>query len=329
MKKNEYILVTGGLGYIGSHAVIELLNKKKNVIVIDNLSNSKKNIISKIKKITKKKFIFYKADIRAKSLIKIFLRHKIKSVIHFAGLKSVSESEKRIHKYIENNYFGTLNLINIMNKFNCRKIIFSSSACVYYEKNKLPFKENSKIKPNSNYGLTKYAVELLLKKFVKFDRKDWSVIILRYFNPIGCHPSGLIGENPNKIENIIPNIVNAIKQNKVFKIYGGNYNTPDGTCYRDYIHVSDLVRAHVLALKKFKKKSYEIINIGTGAPYSVKELITEFSKKLKKKIKFKIVKRRVGDIAVSYACSKKSYKKLGWKPLNNIDIMCRDIIKTI
>ncbi len=329
MKKNEYVLVTGGLGYLGSHAVIELLNKKKNVVVIDNLSNSKRNIIPKIKKITKKKFIFNKIDIRSKSLAKIFLKYKINSVIHFAGLKSVSESEKKIHRYIDNNYFGTLNLINIMKEFNCTKIIFSSSACVYYEKNKLPFKENSKINPSSNYGLTKYAVELLLKKFVKFDHKDWSVIVLRYFNPIGCHSSGLISENPNKLENIIPNIVNAIKQNKVFKIYGGNYNTPDGTCYRDYIHVTDLVRAHVLALNKLKKRNYEIINIGTGVPYSVKELLSEFSKKLKKKIKFKIVKRRIGDIAVSYACSKKSYKKLGWKPLNNIDIMCRDIIKTI
>ena len=329
MKKNEYILITGGLGYIGSHAVVELLNKKKNVVVIDNLSNSKRNVISKIEKITKKKFIFNKIDIRSKSLAKIFLKYKINSVIHFAGLKSVRESEKWIDRYIDNNYFGTLNLINIMKEFNCRKIIFSSSACVYYEKNKLPFKENSKIKPSSNYGLTKYAIELLLKNFFKFDEKKWSIIILRYFNPIGCHSSGLIFENPNKIENIIPNIVKAIKYNKKFSIYGGNYNTPDGTCYRDYIHVVDLVKAHVLALKMLKKEKYEVINIGTGVPYSVKELIYNFSKKLKKKIQFKIVKRRAGDIPVSYACSKKSYKKLRWKPLNNIDIMCKDIIRTI
>lgn len=329
MKKNEHILVTGGLGYLGSHTVIELLQQNKKVIIVDNLSNSKKKMIQLIKKITKKNFIFFKTDIRSKNLNKIFKKYKIYSVIHFAGLKSVKESESKIDEYFDNNYFGSLNLLKIMNIHKCRKIIFSSSACVYDEKNILPFKENSKINPKSTYGLTKYAVEVYLRGLFKFDKSNWSIVILRYFNPIGSHPSALINEDPKKVENIIPNLVRSISKKILFKIYGGNYKTLDGTCYRDYIHVVDLVKAHLSSFKILRKKNFEIFNVGTGNPHSVKNLILEFSTLLKYQIPYKIVNKRGGDIPVSYACSKKISKKLNWKAKYDLNMMCKNIINNI
>ena len=329
MKNINYILVTGGLGYLGSHAIIKLLKKNKNIIVVDNLKNSKKKIILNIKKITKRNFIFCKIDIRQNKLESVFKKYKITKVLHFAGLKSVKESEKKPYEYLSNNFSGTLNLLTIMKKYQCRKIIFSSSACVYDEKNKLPFTETSKTNPKSVYGISKLAVELLLKSEFKFDKNPWSIIVFRYFNPIGSHPSGLLNEDPKKIENIIPNLTNSIKKRKIFNVFGGNYSTKDGTCYRDYIHIDDLIDAHVSGLKYLNKRIYEVVNIGTGKCYSVKELILTFSKILNYDIPYKIVGRREGDIPVCYASVKKSKKFLKWKTKKNILTMCRDIIKVI
>ena len=329
MKNIEYILVAGGLGCLGSHAVIKLLKKIKNIIVVDNLKNSKKKIISNIKKIAKRNFIFCKVDIRKNKLERVFKKYKIIKVLHFAGLKSVKESENKPYEYLSNNFSGTLNLLTIMKKYQCRKIIFSSSACVYHEKNKLPFTESSKTNPKSVYGISKLAVELLLKSQFKFDKNPWSIIIFRYFNPIGSHPSGLLNEDPKKVENIIPNLIRSIKTGKIFNIFGGNYRTKDGTCYRDYIHIDDLIDAHLSGLKYLNQRIYEVVNIGTGKCYSVKELISIFSKILNYDIPYKIVGRREGDVPVCYASVKKSEKFLRWKTKKNILTMCKDIIKVI
>jgi len=274
VKKNKYILVTGGLGFIGSHTCVELLKANYKVIVIDNLSNSSKKNIDRIYKITTKKIIFYKLDTRKTGLEYLFKKYNIYSVIHFAGLKAVADSNKNFFNYYDNNVNGTLNLLKIMKKYNCNKFIFSSSACVYDEKSKSPIKENSKTNPKSGYGFTKLQIEKILERLFIMDSKFWHIVILRYFNPIASHPTGLLPENPKKAENIIPKILNVIlKKEKSFKIYGGNYHTKDGTCLRDYVHVVDLARSHILALNFLKKPILKIFNRGNGKGDSVKDII--------------------------------------------------------
>ena len=323
ISKHNYILVTGGLGYIGSHTVVELLKLNKKVIVIDNLVNSKKTNILKIRQITKKKFLFFRIDIKEKKLDEIFKKYKINLVIHFAGLKSVTESKKKPNLYKKNNIEGTKNLINIMKKNNCLNIIFSSSACVYDENNTPPIKETSKCNPKSPYGKTKLKIENILKKEFK-KNLGWNIIILRYFNPLGAHPSGYLSENIFKAENIVPNIIKVFKKKKnIFQIFGDNYKTFDGTCLRDYIHVVDLAKSHISSIKICKNKVFRVVNIGTGKPYSVRELLFGFMKYLKKEIPYKVVSRRPGDIPISYSNIQKQLKILKFRAKYNL----RDMIK--
>jgi len=330
VKKNKYILVTGGLGFIGSHTCVELLKANYKVIVIDNLTNSSKKNIDRIYKITNKKIIFYKLDTRKTGLEYLFKKYNIYSVIHFAGLKAVADSNINFFNYYDNNVNGTLNLLKIMKKYNCNKFIFSSSACVYDEKSKSPIKENSKTNPKSGYGFTKLQIEKILERLFIMDSKFWHIVILRYFNPIATHPSGLLPENPKKAENIIPKILNVIlKKEKYFKIYGGNYDTKDGTCLRDYVHVVDLARSHILALNFLKKPILKIFNIGNGIAYSVKDIINTFSKQIKSKIPFMVVKRREGDVDISYADSTSAKKILGWKNRYNLIDMCKHTINSL
>ena len=328
ISNSNFILVTGGLGFIGSHTVIELLKKNKKIIVVDNLSNSSINIKNKIEKIAKKKIIFFKYDIREKRIETIFKRYKISSIIHFAGLKSVRESSSKKKKYFSNNVGGSKNLLFLMKKYNCFNIVFSSSACVYDEKNSSPIKEKDKLNPKSNYGRTKLKIEYMLRKFY-LEFKNVNVVILRYFNPIGSHKSGIIFENPKLAENIIPNIINVINDKKrKFQIYGNDYNTKDGTCVRDYIHVVDLARSHIYALKTFKKSSFKIINIGTGKGYSVLEIIKAFNNFLKEKITFIYSPRRKGDVEMSFSDTARQYKLLKFKPKFNLNHMIKDVLNS-
>ena len=329
VSKNDYMLVTGGLGYIGSHTVVELLKLNKKGIIIDNLSNSKKKNTLKIKKISKKKFLFFAMDIRSKKLDYIFKKYKINLVIHFAGLKSVIESKKKPNLYKRNNIQGTQNLLNVMKKNKCFNIIFSSSACVYDEKNTPPIKETDKLNPKSPYGKTKLKIENMLRKESK-SNLNWNIIILRYFNPLGAHPSGHLKEDISKAENIVPNITKVLKSKKdFFKIYGSNYDTRDGTCLRDYIHVVDLAKSHISSIRICKKNVFKIINIGTGKPYSVKELLYGFVKYLKKEIPYKVVKRRPGDIPISYSDIKKQLKILKFKAKYNLNDMIKHTMNSV
>ena len=322
----KFILITGGLGYIGSNTIIELRKIKNNIIILDNLSNSSKTTLNTIKKLYKKKIIFIKADLRHKKIEKIFSKYKIDAVIHFAGLKSVKESEIKKNKYYDNNINGTINLIQTMVKNDCYKLIFSSSACVYDEKSSSPLSEKAKLKPKSFYGYTKLQIEKILKKF-KQKHPKFSCIILRYFNPIGANKSGFLGDNPKSAENIIPNISNVIKgKAKIFRIFGNNYPTKDGTCLRDYVHITDLARSHIKSLNLLKKNIFEIINIGTGKPYSVKDLLNCFNKYLSKNIPYKYEPKRKGDVAVCFTNISKQKKILNFKPKFELNQMVKDVI---
>jgi len=317
------ILVTGGLGFIGSHTVIELLIKNYNVIIIDNLTNSNLDILDKIKKISNSNNItFYKGDILDKLLLDNILKKEyIDTVIHFAGLKSVSQSIKEPLKYYENNINGTIVLLKIMEKYNVKNLIFSSSATVYGN-NKSPFTEISQTGVNitNPYGKSKYLIEEILK-----DLHDWNIFALRYFNPIGCHPSGIIGENPNEIpNNLIPYLMRvANKQYPFLNVYGDKYNTIDGTGIRDYIHVVDLAKAHVKALDKFIK-GFTALNLGTGKGTSVLELINTFERINNIKIFYKICEKRDGDIDICICIPSKANLILDWKASLTIEDMCRD-----
>ncbi len=321
------ILVTGGCGYIGSHTCCELLNKGYKVIIIDDLSNSKKEVINHIESITKKEVVFYEGDVANKELLrKIFTENEINSVIHFAGYKAVGESVKYPLKYYRNNIDSTLSLCEVMNEFNCKKLVFSSSATVYGLPKKLPIKEDFPLSTTNPYGSTKLMIENILRDLYVSDN-TWHIAILRYFNPIGAHSSGLLGEDPNGIpNNLMPYIVKvATGKLECLSVFGDDYNTKDGTGVRDYIHVVDLALGHICAIEKLNKDTgIFTYNLGTGQGYSVLELVKTFSRVNDVSVNYKIVGRRAGDIDACYADTSKALNELGWKATKNIEDMCRD-----
>lgn len=319
------VLVTGGTGYIGSHTCVLLLEQGYEVVIIDNLVNSKVEVVDKIESITGKKIKFYEGDVCDKELLtSIFKEEKIDAVIHFAGLKAVGESVKLPLRYYRNNIDSTLNLCEVMNEFNVKNIIFSSSATVYGTPEELPLKETSKVGGTTNpYGSSKLYIENILNDLYIADN-DWNITILRYFNPVGAHDSGLLGESPNGIpNNLMPYIVKvACGELECLSIFGDDYETPDGTGIRDYIHVVDLADGHVKALEKMKeKKGISIYNLGTGNGYSVMDMVKTFEKVNKVKVSYKIVARRDGDIAECYADPSKAYEELGWKATRTLSDM--------
>ncbi len=322
------ILVTGGLGFIGSHTVVELLEDGYEVVVIDDLSNSSLEIIDCIQKITGKDFSFYQEDVcDLNALEKIFSEHKIDAVMHFAGYKAVGESVREPIMYYENNLVSTLHLCKKMLEHDCFNFIFSSSATVYGDPEKLPITEDCKVGGTTNpYGTTKYMIERILND-IHIANPKFTVMVLRYFNPIGAHESGLIGEKPNGIpNNLMPYIVRvASGELEILSIFGNDYDTPDGTGVRDYIHVVDLAKGHLCALKKaFDSEGIFYYNLGTGTGYSVLDLVKNFEKVNGVKVPYKIVERRPGDIASCYADPSKAYRELGWKAHFGLDEMMRD-----
>lgn len=322
------VLVTGGAGYIGSHTCVELMNAGIDVVIVDNFYNCKKSSIDRIKALVGRDFPYYECDIRDREgLDKIFKTEKIDSVIHFAGLKAVGESVQKPLEYFDNNITGTLVLLDVMRKNGCKKIVFSSSATVYGTKNISPLTEDMEIGGVTNpYGRTKYMIECILQDLYVSD-KDWSICLLRYFNPIGAHKSGTMGEAPNGIpNNLMPYITQvAIGKRDHLSIFGNDYDTPDGTCVRDYIHVVDLALGHVKAVQKVEgEKGVFIYNLGTGKGYSVLDVVNAFKKASGIDIKYEIVARRAGDLAVCYSDPSKAYKELGWKAERDIEEMCED-----
>ncbi len=321
------ILVTGGIGYIGSHTCVELLDAGYDVIVIDNLSNSKIDVLDRIKEITKKEVKFYKGDCCDKEILaKIFSENKIDAVIHFAGFKAVGESVEKPLMYYRNNLDSTLSLLEVMNEYNCKKIVFSSSASVYGNPKSLPIKEDFPLKASSPYGTTKLVIEGILKDLYTSD-SNWGIAILRYFNLMGAHKSGLIGENPNGIpNNLLPYIIKvATKELDCLKIFGNDYDTKDGTGIRDYIHVVDLAKGHVKAIEKIlKDNGVDCYNLGTGTGYSVLEIVETFKRVNNIDVPYKFVDRRPGDIAECYADPSYAKEKLGWVATLGIEDMVRD-----
>ncbi len=321
------ILVTGGTGYIGSHTCVELLENGYNVIIIDNFSNSKRDVVDKIKEITKKDFKFYEGDCCDKNILnKIFDENNIDAVIHFAGFKAVGESVKMPLMYYRNNLDSTITLLEVMKSKNCKRFVFSSSATVYGKPASLPIREDFPLSTTNPYGSTKLMIEGILKDLYKSDN-SWSIAILRYFNPIGAHKSGLIGENPNDIpNNLMPYIVKvANKELEILSVFGNDYDTPDGTGVRDYIHVVDLARGHIKAIEKVLNDSgVDCYNLGTGNGYSVLDLVETFKKVNNVDVKYQIVDRRPGDIDACYADPSYAKEKLHWEATLNIDDMCRD-----
>ena len=328
------ILVTGGAGYIGSHTCVELLNEGFEVVVIDNFSNSKSSSLDAIKKITGKDFKFYEIDYLDKdALNKVFEENKIDAVINFAGFKAVGESVQKPIEYYTNNISGALNLLDVMRKHNVKKFVFSSSATVYGNPEKIPLTEDCKIGGTTNpYGTSKLFIEQILKDIYASDN-SWDIIILRYFNPVGAHESGLIGEDPKGIpNNLMPYIAKgATKELKELSVFGNAYNTPDGTGVRDYIHVVDLAKGHVLALNKLEKegKGLFIYNLGTGTGYSVLDLVHAYEKANNVKVPYKIAPRRDGDIATCYSDPTKAKNELGFVATKTIEDMCHDSYKFV
>jgi UDP-glucose 4-epimerase len=321
------ILVTGGAGYIGSHTCIELLNAGFDVIVVDNLMNSKEEALKRVMKITGKTLEFHKVDLLdEKALDSVFSNNNIEAVIHFAGLKAVGESVAIPLNYYHNNITGTLQLCNIMKKHNVKNLVFSSSATVYGDPHKMPITEDFPLSATNPYGRTKLMIEEILRDLYKAD-ETLNIAILRYFNPVGAHASGLIGEDPNGIpNNLLPYITQvAVGKLKELRVFGNDYNTPDGTGVRDYIHVVDLALGHLKALEKLKTNPGIVTyNLGTGKGYSVLDIVNAFSKASKKDIPYKIIDRRPGDIAACYADPAKAKAELGWEALKGIDEMCVD-----
>ena len=328
------ILLTGGTGYIGSHTAVELIKEGKDIVIVDNLSNSKEDVVEKIKQITGKQVIFYKADILDENALdKIFTENKIDAVIHFAGLKAVGESVEKPLEYYNNNIVGTLRLLDVMKKHNCKKIVFSSSATVYGDPGVPRLVETlGRRTPTNPYGATKAMIEKILEDLYVSDN-TWDICILRYFNPIGAHESGLIGEEPQGIpNNLMPYIVRVAKGTlKELTIFGDDYNTKDGTGVRDYIHVVDLANGHICALNKLNKEGSGIYtyNLGTGNGYSVLEMVTTFEKATGQKVPYKIGKRRPGDIAECFADPTQAKNELGWHTTKTLEDMCKDSWKYI
>ena len=322
------VLVTGGAGYIGSHTVVELLNEGENVIVVDNFVNSKPEALDAIKKITKKDFKFYELDLREKEkLTKVFEENKdITSVIHFAGLKAVGESVQKPIEYYDNNIYGTLVLLEVMKEHNVKKIIFSSSATVYGKPKTVPIKEDFPLFATNPYGRTKLMIEEILEDVYVSDN-TWSIILLRYFNPIGAHESGLIGENPNGIPNNLMPYITQVALGKLdhLNVFGNDYQTHDGTGVRDYIHVVDLAKGHLKALKRADKMTgVEAYNLGTGNGYSVLDIVKNFEKVTGQKVKYEIAPRRPGDIDTCYADPSKAKEMLNWEAKLDLAQMCKD-----
>lgn len=321
------ILVTGGAGYIGSHTCVELLQAGHEVIVVDNLSNSKYEAIKRVEEITKKKIQFHKVNIlNKKDLSKIFSHHKIDSVIHFAGLKAVGESVEKPLSYYHNNVVGTITLCEVMKKHQVKNIIFSSSATVYGDPQSVPITENFPLSATNPYGRTKLMIEEILEDIIAADN-EWNVVLLRYFNPVGAHSSGKIGEDPCGIpNNLMPFISQvAVGKRDRLQVFGNDYKTKDGTGVRDYIHVVDLAQGHLKALKKIDDNSgLNIYNLGTGKGYSVLEMIKAFQKATGKEILYNFVDRRAGDIAECFADPSLAEKELNWKAEYDIEKMCED-----
>ncbi len=322
------ILVTGGAGYIGSHTVIELLENNYEVVIVDNLSNASEKVLDRLKKITGKDIPFVKADILDRdALNEVFDNHKIDAVIHFAGLKAVGESVAKPWEYYNNNIAGTLVLLDVMKQHGVKNIIFSSSATVYGDPAFIPITEECPKGTCTNpYGWTKSMLEQVLSDIQKADN-SWNVILLRYFNPIGAHKSGLIGENPNGIpNNLMPYVTQvAVGKLKELGVFGDDYDTPDGTGVRDYIHVLDLASGHVAALNKIKENcGLKIYNLGTGNGYSVLDIVKNFEEATGVKIPYSIKPRRPGDIATCYASADLAKKELGWEAKYGIKEMCED-----
>ena len=324
---NMAVLVTGGAGYIGSHTCVELLNAGKEVVVIDNLCNSCEEALERVKKITGKELTFYQADLLdRKAVEEVFEKEKIESVIHFAGLKAVGESVQKPLEYYYNNITGTLVLCDVMRKYGVKKLVFSSSATVYGSPKTVPIKEDFPLSVTNPYGRTKLMLEDIFRDFYVAD-PEWNIILLRYFNPIGAHKSGLIGADPKGIpNNLTPYITQvAVGKLKEVGVFGNDYNTPDGTGVRDYIHVVDLAIGHVKALKKLEEEpKVRTYNLGTGQGYSVLEVIKAFSKACGKDIPYVLKPRRAGDIATCYADASLAEKELGWKAERKLDEMCED-----
>ena len=322
------VLVTGGAGYIGSHTCVELLNAGESVVILDNFSNSKPEVLDKIRQITGKDFKFYEVDLVNEPDVKrVFDENPdIDVVIHFAGLKAVGESVAKPLEYYQNNITGTLVLCNQMRAHNCKKIVFSSSATVYGSPKSLPIKEDFPLSTTNPYGTTKLVLEWILGDLCKSD-PEWTAALLRYFNPIGAHPSGLIGEEPDGIPNhLLPYVARvACGELPCLSVFGDDYNTPDGTGVRDYIHVVDLAKGHLSALDWARSHSgADAFNLGTGHGYSVLEIVHAFEKYSGKKVPYKITPRRPGDIDACYADPTKAKAELGWEARLGIEEMCRD-----
>lgn len=322
------ILVTGGAGYIGSHTIVELQQAGYEVVVIDNLDNSSKVSLERVEKITGRSVAFYQVDIRDREgLSKALTEHPCDACIHFAGLKAVGESVEKPWEYYENNIGGTLTLLDVLRKHNCKNIIFSSSATVYGDPVEIPITEQCpKGQCTNPYGWTKSMLEQIMMDMQKAD-PEWNIVLLRYFNPIGAHPSGTMGEDPNGIpNNLMPYITQvAIGKRKELGVFGNDYDTPDGTGVRDYIHVVDLARGHVCALKAIDRKcGLAIYNLGTGHGYSVLDVVKAFEKANGVKVPYSIKPRRAGDIATCYSDPSKAERELGWKAIYGIEEMCRD-----
>ncbi|MBR5540604.1 MAG: UDP-glucose 4-epimerase GalE [Clostridia bacterium] len=322
------ILITGGCGYIGSHTCIELLESGHDIVVLDNFYNSDIEALNRVKELTGKEFPFYECDIRdAEGLRRIFSTHKIDVVIHFAGLKAVGESVQKPLEYFDNNVNGTLVLCSVMREFGCKRMVFSSSATVYGMNNPSPLNETMEVGAVTNpYGRTKFMIECILQDLCVSD-PDWSVVLLRYFNPIGAHKSGRIGEDPSGIpNNLMPYVTQvAVGKREKLSVFGNDYDTPDGTGVRDYIHVVDLARGHVCAVNyALKTTGVEAINLGTGTGYSVLDLVNTFQKVNNVPVPYAIVERRPGDIGTCYSNPAKAKELLGWEAEFGLEDMCRD-----
>ena len=321
------ILVTGGMGYIGSHTVVELLNNSDEVIIIDNLVNSSEKVLENIRQITKKDAKFYNFDLRNKHLLQaVFSENQIDAVIHFAGFKAVGESVEKPIKYYDNNIMSTLVLCEVMSEYNVKKMVFSSSATVYGSPKSLPIKEDFELSTTNPYGSSKLMIENILTDLQKSD-DEWAIVLLRYFNPVGAHASGLIGEDPKGIpNNLMPYIAKvAIGELECLNVFGDDYDTHDGTGVRDYIHVVDLALGHLKALGKIKNDSgLFIYNLGTGQGYSVLDMVKSFECVNNVKVQYKIAPRRLGDVASCYADPSKAERELNWVAKRGIDEICKD-----